>query len=99
MSDPNFKAEEAPPPQPPRPQPRSQLEQDEIFARQLAQHYESQGGSGPQRPRQQGSHQRQGEPEREYSFFDGGPLPVPYAPAVTANGTNCRRPPRDPQEH
>ncbi|EUC33773.1 hypothetical protein COCCADRAFT_95079 [Bipolaris zeicola 26-R-13] len=70
MSDPNFKAEEAPPPQPPRPQPRSQLEQDEIFARQLAQHYESQGGSGPQRPRQQGTRQRQGESEREYSFFD-----------------------------
>lgn len=93
MSDPNFKAEEAPPPQPPRPQPRSQLEQDEIFARQLAQHYESQGGSGPQRPRQQGTRQRQGESEREYSFFDGEPLYAPHAPAVTANGINCRRPP------
>ncbi|KAF9694445.1 hypothetical protein EKO04_007488 [Ascochyta lentis] len=44
MSDPNFKSEEAPPPQPPRPQPRSQLEQDEMYARQLAEHYQSQGG-------------------------------------------------------
>ncbi|KAF1838030.1 hypothetical protein BDW02DRAFT_565291 [Decorospora gaudefroyi] len=64
MSDPNFKAEEAPPPQPPRPQPRSQLEQDEMYARQLAQHYNSQG----QAPAQQ--RQRPGEPERESSFFD-----------------------------
>jgi hypothetical protein len=74
MSDPNFKAEEAPPPQPPRPQPRSQLEQDEIYARQLAEHYQSQGGQGP---RQQGEQRRQqpsqrpNEPDREHSFFDG----------------------------
>ena len=44
MSDPNFKTEEAAPPKPPRPQPRSQLEQDEMYARQLAEHYQSQGG-------------------------------------------------------
>ena len=77
MSDPDFKAEEAPPPQPPRPQPRSQLEQDEMYARQLAQHYQSQGG-----PRGQGGYGSRGEgqaperprsrePEREHSFFDG----------------------------
>lgn len=72
MSDPNFKAEEAPPPQPPRPQPRSQLEQDEMYARQLAQHYQSQGG-----PEGAGGHGARGrgrprpnEPEREPSFFD-----------------------------
>lgn len=45
MSDPSFKAEEAPPPKPPRPaqqqQPRSQVEQDEIYARQLAEHYQT----------------------------------------------------------
>jgi hypothetical protein len=80
MSDPNFKAEEAPPPQPPRPQPRSQLEQDEIYARQLAEHYQSQGGQrgqgqgqgrqhGEQRRQQPG--QRPNEPDREHSFFDG----------------------------
>ncbi|CAG5162082.1 uncharacterized protein ALTATR162_LOCUS6156 [Alternaria atra] len=73
MSDPNFKAEEAPPPQPPRPQPRSQLEQDEIYARQLAQHYQSQGGpegQGGYASRGQGQRQRPGEPDREHSFFD-----------------------------
>ncbi|KAI8942842.1 hypothetical protein NX059_000882 [Plenodomus lindquistii] len=77
MSDPSFKAEEMPPPQPPRPQPRSQLEQDEIYARQLAEHYQAQGGRGGhggQGPRRQGDdprrQQRSGEPEREYSFFD-----------------------------
>ncbi|KAF2829038.1 hypothetical protein CC86DRAFT_368162 [Ophiobolus disseminans] len=83
MSDPNFKAEEAPPPQPPRPQPKSQLEQDEIYARQLAEHYQSRGGQGAQgqgqggygqRPsgeqRRQQPSQRPNEPDREHSFFD-----------------------------
>ncbi|KAH9882221.1 hypothetical protein J1614_001393 [Plenodomus biglobosus] len=74
MSDPSFKAEEAPPPQPPRPQPRSQLEQDEIYARQLAEHYQTQAGHGGQAPRRQGDdprrQQRPGEPDREHSFFD-----------------------------
>jgi len=77
MSDPNFKAEEAPPPQPPRPAPRSQLEQDEIYARQLAEHYQSQGGHGGQPghgARTQGEQRRQGgrpnEADREHSFFD-----------------------------
>ncbi|KAH7395340.1 hypothetical protein DE146DRAFT_105440 [Phaeosphaeria sp. MPI-PUGE-AT-0046c] len=71
MSDPSFKAEEAPPPQPPRPQ-RTQLEQDEIYARQLAQHYQSQGGST--QPRRQQQQQQPGgrpnDPDREHSFFD-----------------------------
>lgn len=77
MSDPNFKAEEAPPPQPPRPQ-RSQLEQDEIYARQLAEHYQSQGApasQGGQRSRGQTDERRQQRPgdpnDREHSFFDG----------------------------
>ncbi|KAH7398579.1 hypothetical protein BKA66DRAFT_206861 [Pyrenochaeta sp. MPI-SDFR-AT-0127] len=82
MSDPNFKAEETPPPQPPRPQPRSQLEQDEIYARQLAEHYQSQGGHGGQggygsrvpgeAPRRQQGGSRPNDPnsEREHSFFD-----------------------------
>ncbi|KAL1643655.1 ubiquitin-binding protein cue5 [Diplodia intermedia] len=73
MSDPNFKEEEVPPPQPPRPsQPRSQLEQDELYARQLAAQYSASGSRG--NPQQQ--HQRvQSEDEREHSFFDDD-LPV-----------------------
>lgn len=70
MSDPNFKAEEAPPPQPPRPQ-RTQLEQDEIYARQLAEHYQSQGGHSSQGQRRQQPTQRPDEADREHSFFDG----------------------------
>ncbi|EAT83786.2 hypothetical protein SNOG_08618 [Parastagonospora nodorum SN15] len=70
MSDPNFKAEEAPPPQPPRPQ-RTQLEQDEIYARQLAEHYQNQGGHSSQgQRRQQQPSQRPDEADREHSFFD-----------------------------
>lgn len=87
MSDPNFKSEETPPPQPPRPQPRTQLEQDEMYARQLAEHYQSQGGQqgqGGYGSRTQESGARRSQPyarsnnqnnnnkdEREYSFFDG----------------------------
>ena len=80
MSDPSFKADETPPPQPPRPQPRTQLEQDEIYARQLAEHYQSQGahghgGQGGHSQRTQGGdprrQQRPNEPDREHSFFDG----------------------------
>jgi hypothetical protein len=72
MSDPNFKAEEAPPPQPPRPQ-RTQLEQDEIYARQLAEHYQNQGGGAGAQSQQRRQHpsQRPNEPDREHSFFDG----------------------------
>lgn len=82
MSDPDFKPEEAPPPRPPRPtQQQRQLEADEQYARQLAQHFQSsdrsqrlsqdddRGPPLPSRPRQQ----RPGlaEDDREYSFFDG----------------------------
>lgn len=53
MSDPNAAREPSPPPQPPRPvaarnvgsTPQSQLEADEQYARQLAEHYS--GGYGP----------------------------------------------------
>ncbi|KAF2107985.1 hypothetical protein BDV96DRAFT_653195 [Lophiotrema nucula] len=84
MSDPSFKAEEAPPPQPPRPtqqQPRSQLEQDEIYARQLAQHYENSYAQGrgdpsiPQRRQQTGLKPNELYDDREHSFFDDD-LPV-----------------------
>jgi hypothetical protein len=51
MTDPDFQPEEVAPPQPPRPaqrqqqqrQPQSQLEADEMYARQLAEQYNNQG--------------------------------------------------------
>ena len=93
MTDPDFKPEEAAPPQPPRPaqrqqqqqqqqprQPRNQLEADEMYARQLAEHFNSQGpdqGRGQQtrynqRERQGPNQQRPkyDEDDREHSFFD-----------------------------
>ena len=57
MSDPDAQQEPLPPPQPPRPiqNPRglvgrSQLEADELYARQLAEHYNNQANyQGPRR--------------------------------------------------
>lgn len=94
MSDPNA-AIEVPPPQPPRPQaqrigstPRSQLESDEQYARQLAEHYEGSSSYGPHGPRgvsrgayPQGRKQTGLKPnemygeEDEHSFLDDD-LPV-----------------------
>lgn len=80
MSDPNFKVEEAAPPKPPRPQPRNQVDQDEMYARQLAEHFQSQGGQqgqgsyGSERrssPYARSNNQSQNKDDREYSFFDG----------------------------
>ncbi|KAM0723225.1 hypothetical protein Q7P37_001425 [Cladosporium fusiforme] len=83
MTDPDFQAEEAAPPQPPRPaqrqqqqQPQNQLEADEMYARRLAEHYNSQ--ADPQQTRyNQRAHQnpnqqrpRYAEEDREHSFFD-----------------------------
>ncbi|KAI5206550.1 hypothetical protein E4T38_03750 [Aureobasidium subglaciale] len=82
LLDPDFKPEEAPPPQPPRPtQAQRQLDSDEQYARQLAQHFQSEsrprrtmrdeddrGPPLPNRPRQQ--RPGPGEDDREYSFFD-----------------------------
>ncbi|KAK4993878.1 ubiquitin-binding protein cue5 [Elasticomyces elasticus] len=70
MSDPDFK-EEGPPPQPPRPtqtlrQSQQQLEADEMYARQLAEHYQS--AARPQR----GEYQSQ--------FYDATPPPKPPRP-------------------
>lgn len=104
MSDPNFKSEEAPPPQPPRPQPRSQLEQDEMYARQLAEHYQSQGGqqgqggygsrtqeSGSRRPQPYArSNDNNRRDEREYSFFEGR---FPFWLVDTVNSNTSRRSP------
>ncbi|KAJ9317241.1 hypothetical protein DTO271D3_2531 [Paecilomyces variotii] len=83
MTDPNAQQEDLPPPRPPRPSTatstaQSQLEADERYARQLAEHYSGAARRGPpsgwdgnQRPR---SRRESGE-EREYSFFDDD-LPV-----------------------
>ena len=99
MTDPDAAAQnqepENPPPQPPRPAGggggRSQLEADELYARQLAQHYENVGAyeartanTPPRQTRRQPQQQQQqqrpmqtgtGEEDREYSFMDDE-LPV-----------------------
>lgn len=76
MTDPTAQ-EEIAPPKPPRPsQPatstaRSQLEADELYARQLAEHY----NSGSRRSAQAGYQRPRGpsdqSEDKEYSFFDG----------------------------
>src|SRR4051812_29096689 len=87
MSDPSFKAEDVPPPQPPRrTQAQSQLESDEQYARQLAEHYQSAEGYGAygSRPRgdppiPRGRQDTSLKPnelyDKEHSFFDDD-LPV-----------------------
>ncbi|KIW01391.1 uncharacterized protein PV09_07158 [Verruconis gallopava] len=78
MSDPTFEPEQ-PPPQPARPQrrqqPMSQLEADELYARQLAEQYDNAAGEyGPRgrgRPPPGARRQRPNElHENEYSFWD-----------------------------
>ena len=92
MSDPDAQQHEpAPPPQPPRPTSqtrgppsggRSQVEQDELYARRLAEHYQAQeyaqSRQSEGRPPQQGlSPNQQGyyDEDRERSFIDDD-LPV-----------------------
>ena len=86
MTDPSFKADDhaAPPPRPPRQtrQPMTQLESDELYARQLAEHYNqsSYDGFGSKtrgdpplpRKRREGSLKPNEMYEgKEHSFFDG----------------------------
>lgn len=93
MTDPDavqHDAAEVPPPQPPRPQggPQSQLEADELYARQLAQQFENdgayegrtanRGAGGPghaQRRQQTGLKPNELYDDREHSFIDDD-LPV-----------------------
>jgi hypothetical protein len=91
MTDPdaaqNEPADEVPPPQPPRPQNRSQmsqLEADELYARQLAEHYDNVGayesrtanrGGNDGRQRQGQRDQEEWGDDREHSFIDDD-LPV-----------------------
>ncbi|KAM6530763.1 ubiquitin-binding protein cue5 [Fusarium solani] len=88
MTDPdaakNEPEDDVPPPQPPRPQGRaqmSQMEADELYARQLAEHYDNVGayesrtanrGYNDGRPRQG---QNEWDDDREHSFIDDD-LPV-----------------------
>ena len=91
MTDPdaaqNEPQDETPPPQPPRPQNRSQMSQmeaDELYARQLAEHYDNVGAyesrtanrGGPDGRQRQGQHgQDEWGDDREHSFIDDD-LPV-----------------------
>lgn len=81
MTDPTAQEDMVPPPKPPRPSQqatsttRSQLEADELYARQLAERYNSGGRRAPppgweNDPRY---HRPRGneEEEKEYNFFDG----------------------------
>jgi hypothetical protein len=92
MSDPDFQAEEQPPPQPPRPtQPRNQVDADAVYARQLAEHYQSgfaqppsgRGRGGPQtQQRRQDTGLKPNElyddDDKEHSFFDGTSAPKQF---------------------
>ena len=94
MSDPDAQTEPAPPPQPPRPsqqgpktEAQRQLEADELYARQLAEHYNKQtygtrgdssrdhrGQEPPRLPRRQpqaGLNPDEPYDDRERSFIDG----------------------------
>ncbi|KID67118.1 CUE domain protein, partial [Metarhizium hybridum] len=84
MTDPDAvknEPEEVPPPQPPRPQGRaqmSQVEADELYARQLAEHYDNVGAYEARvsnRTRNAGQPQGWEGDEREHSFIDDD-LPV-----------------------
>lgn len=85
MTDPDAVIEPTPPPQPPRPTgnrigstPQSQLESDEQYARQLAEHYNSQGSSGADRGNypQRGRNLRPNELQEENHSFLEDDLPV-----------------------
>lgn len=76
MTDPNAQTEDVPPAKPPRPSAsQRQVEADEMYARQLAEHYNRR--APPRRldddearyRRRRGSDPS--EDERDYSFFDG----------------------------
>lgn len=84
MTDPDAiknEPEEVPPPQPPRPQGQaqmSQVEADELYARQLAEHYDNVGAYEARtssRSRSAGQNQGLDGEDREHSFMDDD-LPV-----------------------
>ncbi|KAJ5112194.1 hypothetical protein N7532_000239 [Penicillium argentinense] len=86
MTDPTAQEDMVPPPKPPRPsqQPTStaqrQLEADEMYARQLAEHYNAAGRRAPapgweNDPRYRRPRGSEESDEREYNFFEDD-LPV-----------------------
>ncbi|KAH1763800.1 ubiquitin-binding protein cue5 [Aspergillus fumigatus] len=78
MTDPNAQQEDIAPPKPPRPSAaQRQLEADELYARQLAEHYNRRAPQ-PRWDESRRDRARRGSDqseEREYSFFDDD-LPV-----------------------
>lgn len=96
MTDPTAQEDMVPPPKPPRPsQPatsttRSQLEADELYARQLAERYNSGGRRAPapgweNDPRYYRPRGSEDAEEKEWNFFDGIICVKPIAWAVDAN--------------
>ncbi|KAJ5086338.1 hypothetical protein NUU61_007645 [Penicillium alfredii] len=86
MTDPTAQEDMVPPPKPPRPAQSAtsttqrQLESDEMYARQLAEHYNASGRRGPPAgwendPRYRRPRGSEESDEREYNFFDDD-LPV-----------------------
>ena len=77
MTDPTAQQEDIPPPKPPRPtQPATsttqrQLQEDERYARQLAEHYNSASPPSHGNYGEWPSRDRDYQEEREHSFFDG----------------------------
>jgi len=94
MSDPNFVAEDGPPPRPPRPprQPMTQLESDELYARQLSEQYNQSSqhdgfgsrtrGEPPLPRRRKESNLKPNElyEGKEHSFFEGLKFPSTIGP-------------------
>lgn len=78
MTDPNAE-QDMPPSKPPRPAQsatpaaRSQVESDELYARQLAEHYNRRRAPRPDWDEEHQDYRRGSvnSEERDYSFFDG----------------------------
>lgn len=81
MTDPNAE-QDVPPAKPPRPSQqatstaRTQMEADELYARQLAEHYNRRVPSSHREGERQYQQSRDSSnsEDRDYSFFDGMPM-------------------------
>lgn len=77
MTDPKAQEDLPPPPKPPRPSypatstTQKQLEEDERYARQLAEHYSGAARRGQGTWRGARPRDDESEDEREYNFFEG----------------------------
>ena len=104
MTDPNAQTEDIPPAKPPRPSAtQRQLEADEVYARQLAEHYNRRAQSS--RLDDEAQYRQRGgsdaSEERDYSFFDGmlKCLALDLPSHVLLMDTMCRRPTCHPRQH